>query len=231
VKVLCLSHSSVLPTYQDKIGHLARQRGIEPTLFLPHRWVEAGRLVEVHDSATGYPVRILRVWMGGRLKWHFYPSFAREAYGMVPDLIHAEEEPYSFAAWQAARVARCLQVPFVFFTWENLLEHFGLIHQRIRAEVLSIARFAIAGNREAVDLLERAGFPRERTAVIPQYGVDPDLFRRRASPGLKKSLRLGPFTVGYVGRWVREKGLMDLLGAFARMKNKRATLLWVGGGP
>jgi glycosyltransferase involved in cell wall biosynthesis len=165
------------------------------------------------------------------LKWHFYPSFHRVASEIHPDLIHVEEEPYALSAFQAARVARQWGSLFGFFTWENLLTDFGPLHNRLQSYVLSTANYALAGNRDAVDLLVRAGYPRQQIHIIPQYGVNPSLFKPMLVPRLRKKLGLGKFTVGYVGRLIPDKGLVSLVEAFAALGRKDSTLLFLGGGP
>jgi glycosyltransferase involved in cell wall biosynthesis len=84
---------------------------------------------------------------------------------------------------------------------------------------------------EAGQLLERSGYPSSKISILPQYGVNPDLFRKKNTSGLKKKLKLRSFTVGYVGRLVPEKGIHHLLEAFAMLGNKKADLLVVGNGP
>lgn len=234
MRQLWLSHSSVLPTYRDKLRWLARRTGDEITLAVPSRWPEAGRSVATRDQDApleGYVVRSLPVLLPGRLKWHGYPGFRSEASRLAPDLVHVEEEPYAIASFQAARAARRLGALFGFFTWENLLTDFGPLHNRLRAYVLDTADYALAGNREAIDLLARSGFPRKRTHLIPQYGVDPRLFKPLPASGLRKKLGLGKFTVGYAGRLIPDKGLASLVEAFARLGRRDSTLLFLGGGP
>jgi glycosyltransferase involved in cell wall biosynthesis len=148
-----------------------------------------------------------------------------------PEIIHIEEEPYSFVAWQALQAAQKLNSKFIFFTWENLLEDFPFPHNLIRRYVLKKADYAIAGDLEASQLLKKAGYPPDKISIIPQYGVNPNLFRRKNVSKLKQDLKLGPFTVGYVGRLVQEKGIQNLLEAFAALNLVNSTLLIVGGGP
>lgn len=234
MKVLFISHSSVFPTYREKLGLLARKKNIDLTLLLPHAWPEAGRRVKTQSqpaSVEGFPILSLPVLFEGRLKRHVYPSFWKHVHELKPDLIHLEEEPYSLVAWQAARAAARLGVPLVLFTWENLLERFRFPHQQIRGYVLRQTAHAIAGDQEAGRLLEKTGLARNKISVIPQYGVNPDLFKKKNASGLKKKLGLGSFTIGYVGRLVPEKGVHHLLEAFAMLRNKKFSLLVIGNGP
>ena len=62
-------------------------------------------------------------------------------------------------------------------------------------------------------------------SVIPQFGIDPQLFRPPNAP-----LPPRPFTLGYFGRLVPEKGLDSLLQALA-MLDGESRLRLVGEGP
>ena len=234
MKVLFISHSSVIPNYREKLRLLARRKDLEITLLLPEFWPEAGRRIKTKNqpaSDEGFRIISSPIVFEGRLKRHFYPAFGRIVSETRPDLIHIEEEPYSLAAWQAAKAARRTGAKLVFFTWENLLEKFGFPHQMIRSYVFKTAHHAIAGDLEAADLLRRADYPPSQITVLPQYGVNPILFKKKNAQKLKKQLKLGPFTAGYVGRLVAEKGVHHLLEAFALMRNHATTLLLVGSGP
>jgi glycosyltransferase involved in cell wall biosynthesis len=64
------------------------------------------------------------------------------------------------------------------------------------------------------------------TSVIPQVGLDPAHFERApAEPATGNTLR-----IGFAGRLVAEKGVMDLLEAFVPLAG-RASLTFIGEGP
>ncbi len=234
MKIFFVSHSSVVPNYREKLRLLSQKKDVEITLLLPEFWYEAGKRIRTFDQSPekeGFRIISAPVFFEGRIKRHFYPSFSKHVGQIKPDIIHVEEEPYSLTAWQAARAARKWNARLVFFTWENLLEKFGFPHQSIRRYVLETADHAIAGDLEAGQLLEKAAYPKAAISVIPQYGVNPKMFRKKNVSNLKKELELGPFTIGYLGRLVPEKGVQHLLEAFALLKNSKAKLLIVGNGP
>ncbi len=234
MKIFFVSHSSVVPTYREKLRLLCRKRDIDLTLLLPRSWPEAGKRVQTisqDSSAEGFSIISAPILFEGRIKRHFYPSFFEHIQKIKPDIIHIEEEPYSLVAWQAAQASRKLKIPLIFFTWENLLENFGFPHQSIRKFVLKTADYAIPGDQEAGQLLEKAGVIPARISIIPQYGVNPQLFHKKNASKLKKELNLGSFTVGYVGRLVPEKGIHHLLEAFSLLAIPTSSLLIVGNGP
>lgn len=234
MKILAISHSAVIKTYREKWRLLAARKDVELLLVLPHAWPEAGQRVlskPQEGRQEGYPIHSSPIVLEGRVKRYFYLSLDGIFRDFKPDIVHVEEEPYSWAAWQALRAAQKLKAKFVFFTWENLLEKFEFPHQHIRRYVLERTDHAIAGDTEARDLLLKSGYPAKKISVIPQYGVNPRLFKKMAVTKLKKELGLGNYTVGYVGRLVPEKGIHHLLQAFSRTNIKNSNLLIVGNGP
>jgi glycosyltransferase involved in cell wall biosynthesis len=91
-----------------------------------------------------------------------------------------------------------LNVPFVFFSWENLDRPYKPPLKWFRRRVLGLSSAGIAGNSEGVALLRGLGY-RKPLALIPQYGVDGRLFKPAKAP--KR-----PFCAGFVGRLAPEKG-------------------------
>ena len=80
----------------------------------------------------------------------------------------------------------------------------------------------MAGSQEALQILRAKGYTGPAD-VIPQFGVDVDRF----IPG---AVHDGPFTVGFLGRLVPEKGIDDLLAAFQTLEAP-ARLVIAGDGP
>ncbi len=141
-----------------------------------------------------------------------------------PDIVHLEEEPWGVAALETALICRRLRVPFAFFTWENTDGRLPLLLRVIQRFVFANARAAVAGNREAGMLLQRAGF-RGAVSVLPQLGVDVGRF----SPGADNGGADVP-VVGFVGRLVLGKGIMALLDSVARIDAPFRVMV-VGNGP
>jgi len=87
----------------------------------------------------------------------------------------------------------------------------------------------MAISQKAKNLLVRAGYPAGQITVL-SHSLDPGVFKKSPQPALRRSLGLDGFTVGYLGRLVREKGVALLLEAAAKMKTKTRFLI-VGDGP
>src|SRR4051794_2694604 len=97
---------------------------------------------------------------------------------------------------------RCIkkQKPTILFTLQNIFKNYPPPFSYFERYVLANADALIAGNREAEEILVRKEFCR-RIEVIPQFGTDPDFFRRLPSSNRRDKLGIsnGSFVVGYVG--------------------------------
>ncbi|MEW6516874.1 MAG: glycosyltransferase [candidate division FCPU426 bacterium] len=209
MKVLVISHSAVVGLYRRKFHALAKL-GCELHLVLPEAWPEGGRWVEAPAPGWEEGIQIHRLpgWGLGRVGGFWLKGLPELVRQVEPELIHVEEEPYSLVCGQALRLARRHRRPLVFFTWENIFRGYKWPLSWVDRWVVSRARWAIAGNQAAREVLARRGFHGE-CLVLPQYGVDPEVFRPQArEPGLKRT-----FTIGYFGRLLEEKGLDTLLAA------------------
>jgi glycosyltransferase involved in cell wall biosynthesis len=209
LKVLVISHSAVVGVYRQKFHALARL-GCEVHLALPVGWPEGGRWVQapVAGWEEGVQIHCLPGWGLGRVGGFWLQGLPELVSQVDPELIHVEEEPYSLVCGQALRLALRRKRPLVFFTWENIFRGYKWPLAWVDRWVLSRARWAIAGNQAARQVLARRGFHGD-CLVLPQYGVDPEVFKPRPrGTGLKRS-----FTIGYFGRLLEEKGLATLLTA------------------
>ena len=141
--------------------------------------------------------------------------------------MHVDEEPYNLATWHSLRLARRFGARTLFFSWQNLLRRYPWPFSYFEREVLRAADAAIAGNQEAKAVWQAKGYAGP-IAVIPQFGVDLEVFRPVERPAAAGAPR--PFVAGYAGRLVRDKGVDILLRAAARLPAE-VHLRIVGAGP
>jgi len=229
VRVLRLSKACVTGIYQRKLVEIAR-RGVELVVAVPRGWRdERGWLPLERAHTEGYDLRVTPIVLNGSFHLHVYPLLHRLVSQVQPDLLHVDEEPYNLATWRAVRLASRKRIPALFFTWQNLDRRYPPPFSWIEQDVYRRAAFAMAGNRDAVDVLRAKGYA-GRVRVIPQFGVDPALYQRAMPPE-----RGTPFVIGYAGRLVPEKGIGDLLYAAARLPVAGGTGGWelrlLGSGP
>lgn len=220
-----VSKACLVGSYQRKLEELARLPGVQLTVVVPPYWRDERGVIRLERAHTqGYELVVEPMAFNGHFHVHFYPRLARQFRRVRPHLVHIDEEPYNVATAQAMGLARRFGARPLFFTWQNLLRRYPPPFSWIEQYNLRRAAFAIAGNSDAVTVLRAKGY-RGPVRVIPQFGVDPEMF----SPG-DGGESGDNFTVGYVGRLVAEKGVDDLLRALVGLDGPWR-LCVVGSGP
>jgi glycosyltransferase involved in cell wall biosynthesis len=226
LRVLMISKACVVGSYQRKLEELAAFPDVDLTVLVPTEWRDERGVLPLERAYThGYELIARPLAFNGHFHLHFFPGLSGLVRRLRPDVVHIDEEPYNLATGQAVRAGRRVGARTVFFTWQNLRRRYPPPFAWIERYVLSVADYALAGNRDAVGVWRNKGY-RGPIKVVRQFGVDPDLFAfHRPSP-----LAGRPLVIGYVGRWVAEKGVDLLLHAVAGMADDTAIQI-LGSGP
>jgi glycosyltransferase involved in cell wall biosynthesis len=225
MRVLMISKALVVGAYQRKAEELAKLPGVELLVVVPPSWILEGKPQRLERSYTsGYQLTVEPIAFNGHFHVHFYPLLRRRFAQFRPELVHIDEEAYNLATFQALRLAQRFGARSVFFTWQNLDRRYPWPFSAMEHSVLRNADLCLAGNEEAAGIQRRRGFAKD-IRVIPQFGVDPELF----APAPSDAPREG-FTVGFSGRLVEQKGLWVLCDAFEQLPAD-CRLLLVGSGP
>jgi len=209
VRVLMISKACVVGTYQKKLEELGKFPDTKLAVVVPPYWQEGRRVLPLERAYTsGYEMHVVPMVLNGWFHAHFYRGLRRLVQEFHPDILHIDEEPYNLATFQAMRLAVGYRIKPLFFTWQNLLRRYPPPFSLFERYNLRHAAYAIAGNQEAVAVLRTKGYG-GHVQVIPQFGVDPDLYQRE-----QRSPEQGaPLSIGYFGRLVEEKGVQVLLRA------------------
>ncbi|MFN0072818.1 MAG: glycosyltransferase [Chloroflexota bacterium] len=224
MNAIIVSKALVVGEYQRKLEAMAAYQDLKLVCVVPPSWkTEVGELRLETSHTRGYRLAVQPIRFNGNFHLFHFPTLGRLFRTLRPDLVHVDEEPYNLSTFLAIRDARAAGAKTVCFTWQNLLRRypppFSLMEQWVYRSVDAV----IAGTEEAAQVLRQKGY-RGRLEVIPQFGIDPDRF----SPGAP---RPGPpWSIGFVGRLVEQKGLMTLLLAAARLADDWRLEL-IGAGP
>lgn len=220
-----ISRACLIGAYQSKLEAIASHPDIELTAVVPAFWREGNRVVRLEQAYTeGYQLIVAPVALNGRFHLHYFPTAASLLASVRPDLLHMDEEPYNLASYHALRAARRAGVRSLFFSWQNIERRYPMPFRHLERWVYGAASAAIAGTTGAAEVLRRKGY-QGTLRVIPQFGVDPNLFRPATGGAGDR-----PFTIGYAGRLVPEKGLDTLVEAVAGLEGEWRLLL-CGWGP
>lgn len=222
MRVLMVSKALVVASYRSKLTELGRL-GAEVIAVAPPAWIEEGRAIpfEAGNTDAFEIIQAPMAW-NGHYHLHYYPSLSRIVKQTQPDILHVDEEPYNLATYLAFRDAGSVGARALFFTWQNIHRTYPPPFRMMERFVYRHAGYALAGSQTAGEIVAQKGFEGP-VAVIPQFGVDTDQFAP-TQPARR------PFTAGFLGRLVPEKGIADLMSAFQRM-DPPSRLIVAGDGP
>ncbi|MBT9314739.1 glycosyltransferase [Leptothoe spongobia TAU-MAC 1115] len=216
LRALFISHTYVVGINQGKLAAITDKA--EVGLLTPETWCSQGweRVLSLEtpfSNITMFPSKVLFSGRGGAYVfnplriWQVIRQFK-------PDVLQVEEEVFSLCTLQLAICSRLLGLPLVIFGWENMDRELPLPRRWIRDFVLCTASVILAGNRDGGQLLKQWGY-QGIIEVMPQMGVDEDIFSPALSTGCNEKLN-----IGFLGRIVPEKGIDLMLKAAQQMKQQ-----------
>jgi glycosyltransferase involved in cell wall biosynthesis len=144
-----------------------------------------------------------------------------------PDVLHLWEEPWAAVAAQAAYLCSNRGIALVLETDQNILRPLPFPFQDFRRYTLGKTSFLIARQQEALDVSRSWGYT--GPAAFVEYVVDQSCFKPLDRGFARKVFNVEGFTIGYVGRLIREKGLFTVLNA-VKVCRQKVNLVMMGSG-
>jgi glycosyltransferase involved in cell wall biosynthesis len=240
MRILVASHTYIVDLNREKFKILANlEPDIEVTVVVPQRWKPGGiqnKIIETqfYQEGSFKVVPISNYSQNNQGLLTFGTDLIKLLQKFRPQIIQVEQGSKSLACAQLILLNTILklQAKNILFTWWNLpyqlnwpvsvLENYNLQH----------TDGIIAGNLDGAKILRQRGY-QGTVKVMPQLGVDETLFRRSGKdPDLSRrfGIESTDFVVGFVGRFVEEKGLLTLASALAGLKKSSWKWLLVGQG-
>lgn len=224
MRVLMVSKACVVGIYQRKLEEIVDQDGVELMVVVPPRWKDDRGVLPLERAHTrGYQLVVEPIAFNGSFHLHFYPRLGRRIRSFRPDIVHLDEEPYNLATFHGMMLARRAGCRTLWFTWQNLLRKYPPPFSLFERYCMSRADAAIAGSQTAAEIWRTKGYEGP-LSVIPQFGVDPQVFAPRPRERVREGL-----VVGFAGRLVEAKGPDLLIAAAADLPDARIEIL--GDGP
>jgi len=227
MRVLVASHTYIVDLNCEKLRSLTRiDPNVEVTVVVPKRWTPGGvqsRKIETQPRQEGrfrvVPVSNFSENNQGLL------SFGADIISLLrafrPDIIQVEQGSKSIGYAELITLNRMLRLKAknVFFTWWNLPYEVKFPLSLLESYNLRHTDGLVVGNQDGADILKEHGYSGP-ACVMPQLGVDERLFRPAEQPTLMAQHGIGPdeFVVGFVGRFVEEKGLLTLFKALGKLQ-------------
>jgi L-malate glycosyltransferase len=243
MKILVASHTYIVDLNCEKLRQLSQlQDDIEVAVIVPKLWRPGGVQNKIIESVAKIepnfqivPINNFSNNNQGLLS--FKTEILRFLKQFKPDIIQVEQGAKSLGYAQLITLNKLFNIKAknVFFTWWNLPYKNKFPISLLEKYNLSNTHGLISGNQDGVDILRKHGYS-NKAIVLPQLGVDETLFvprkRSQISATINHNLRLNSerFTIGFVGRFVAEKGILTLIKALAKLKDLSWQLLLLGRG-
>lgn len=208
-----VSKACLVGAYQTKLEEIARFDDVTLAVIVPPVWQDpAGDVTLERSHTNGYEMYVDPLRFNGNFHLHYYPHLKKRLATFRPHILHMDEEPYNLATWLGVRQARARGVKTLFFSWQNIARRYPFPFNLFERQVLGAVDFALMGNAEAAEVWRAKGYEGPYR-VLPQFGVNPDLFR----PPAERDRGRG-FIIGCAGRrLVADKGVDILLRALAEL--------------
>lgn len=246
MKILIISHTYIVDLNCEKLRAMARLHPeIEVTVVVPKYWRPGGvqnQRIESVEKVEGnfriVPLANFSENNQGLLCFGW--ELVQLLRSVRPTIIQVEQGTKAIAQSQVIILNRILRLKakILLFTWWNLPYQLKFPIAQLEAFNFKGTDAIIVGNQDGADILRDRGFT-GAIQVLPQLGVDSTRFQPQPQPDLAIQLGLGSklglgsdqFVVGFVGRFVPEKGLMTLAKALAGLPRYPWKLLLLGRGP
>jgi glycosyltransferase involved in cell wall biosynthesis len=233
-RVLLISHTcQTLAEGQPKAEQLARM-GIELMVLTPRRFNHYGVWKDAEtpeNPAFRFEARnVMWGWIGPVQNYlHWYPSLAGILKSFKPDIIDLWQEPWGLvsahACWLRNRLLPNARI--IMESEQNITKAWPPPFRWFEAYTMANANFAVGRSRGVLQVLRGKGYG--GPACVVGNAADTELFHPMDRAECKKALGLSGFTVGYAGRLVERKGLMDMVDALSHCPGE-LTMVFIGDG-
>ncbi|ACK66220.1 glycosyl transferase group 1 [Rippkaea orientalis PCC 8801] len=239
MKILVASHTYIVNLNCEKFRTLANlEPNVEVTIIVPQKWRPGGvqnKVIETQPRTEGnfrvIPISNFSQNNQGLLT--FGTDIVKVLKTFQPEIIQVEQGVKSFAYAQLITLNKLLRLKAknLFFTWWNLPYQAKFPISLLENYNLKNTDGLVAGNQDAADILREHGY-KKAVQVMPQLGVDETLFSPSPQPELASQLNIksDEFVIGFVGRFVAEKGIITLIKAVSHLASKSWKLLLLGRG-
>lgn len=253
--LVIISHAYVYAPYRAKIEALAKYKDINITLITPEFGLEGGgqKVYTTPYEGKAYKHIILSGFFTGKLNFFIFRNLKKTLQSLNPDIILLEEEYWTQIAAQVSYVTKRFlpETKLILLSQENICH----IWEREAQSPYQKLRYASFHLLEKFIIPRLDGlifqFPEvwqdfnQRMLVLkfkglkgtfPQLGVDYDRFctpiEAYKLDEIRNSLHIKPedFVYGYIGRLTLEKGIEDMIYAFAGWNEPNTRVLIIGNG-
>lgn len=214
IRVLRISHSSVVPEYRERDRALLRNYPVEIELVTPYHWPHIG-LANGAEIEESFPVTKAHTIGSGSVPLFAFDPFAigSTIQKFNPQVIDIHEEPYSVSGFECVLLANIFapKSASIFYSAQNILKQYPPPFVWSERFVYDSCKAAYPCSKGVADVLSAKGFSKP-TFIIP-LGIDPNIFAKaNQMHSIGEAVR-----IGCAGRLTRSKGFDVLISALAKL--------------
>jgi glycosyltransferase involved in cell wall biosynthesis len=230
MKIVVISHTYTAKINREKLYLLNNKARV--FLITPNFWKDDLMTIKAERDKILKHFIIKTIFNGHEKIYFYFPSFFIKILEIKPDIIYVEQGADALSYFQSILAKKLFwpKAKTVFFTWMNLPYRNPFPLNIIEKFNLKNTDCAICGNQDAKEILRKRGY-KGPIEVMPQLGIDPELFKNKNADGLRARLGINKeFLIGFFGRFVVEKGILTMIDALKDLKGDWKCLL-IGRGP
>lgn len=232
MRILIIDKTAGLDSSHERHQALASLPGAHLHVLGPRHWIENGRETIWHPAGDCLYTAHAGSMFGKDYyaRAGYYSGLCRAIRRSQPEIVQLLEEPWSISALQTALAALLFapKAKILFYTWENIYRPW-IYPSRASRLYATIDRFlhsrstaAVCATEGAERVLRKKGYSKPIRVIsygIPGFFLDESAEIQRLEP---------QFTVGYIGRFLRMKGIDLLIEAIAALPDVRLVLAGSG---
>lgn len=229
IRVLRIARASLSPSLRGRERAIAKRfPQVDLRVLAAKSWQEAGVDVAVQADDL-FPVKGVGTFLSKHIQ-----AFAYNPLPIIkvmlehrPHIIDLDHEPYSVPAAEVITLRNLFapKAKIVMQTAQNILKRYPAPFRQMEQRAFRQVDGAYMCSETVREVLDIKGFDKPQT--LAPFGVDLDLFK-------PKPIRLQdgmPFTIGYLGRLLPEKGLLTIADALSQIRSTNWRFMVVGDGP
>lgn len=224
-RILSIGHSYVLGVNRPTIREIARDETLDVTVVAPQNF--HGSLSSLKcEPEENSNIKLIPVATYFSQKIHFFIYDPKALYKVFKsqkwDLIHIWEEPYIFSGWQVARFAQAFNIPYFFWTAQNLNKKYPWPFSFFEKQVLEkTSGWLACGNLVQENLVQKKKYPQDKSEIV-NLAVDVQHFQplsKEEKEKKKKEIGVDGLLLGYLGRLTNDKGISLILEVLEKIKD------------
>jgi len=228
IKVLIISHTSVVTEYRKRFYALSEYKNLDIRVIIPDKWLEMNKWVkyEHYKNDDLFCLKVHKPAVFWKTKpllnlTYFFPFLYKELNKFKPDIIDIMEEPYSFCAFSTIILNKFLKLnaKIVFFSAQNIYKKYPFPFSFFQNYLFKNADLAFPMTEEVKNVMLKHNY-KNKFVKLP-LGTD------IKENNIKKNNNV--LNIGFVGRLELSKGYDLFIKLSKNFNNKQNIKFFIAG--